>query len=147
VLPTSIADMPELRALTVARNPLVFPPPEICNYDPNLDDMELWVGQLKEYMRSKATTYDGNESGLLTRYDPHYTQKLTTVTKKQSLVPLAREGRLGEVTVWIQILLRCPPSHLPHALNHPTRPSPLDLHLNSSYHSHRHPSPPKTSTG
>jgi len=70
VLPTSIADMPELRALTVARNPLVFPPPEICNYDPNLDDMEIWVGQLKEYMRNKATTYDGNESGLLTRYLP-----------------------------------------------------------------------------
>jgi hypothetical protein len=59
--------MPELRALTVARNPLVFPPPEICNYDPNLDDMEIWLGQLKEYMRNKGTNYDGNESGLVTR--------------------------------------------------------------------------------
>jgi hypothetical protein len=68
VLPTTIADMPELRALTVARNPLVFPPPEICNYDPNLDEMEIWLGQLKEYMRTKGNNYDGNESGLVTRY-------------------------------------------------------------------------------
>jgi hypothetical protein len=67
VLPTTISDMPELRALTVARNPLVFPPPEICNYDPNLDEMEIWLGQLKEYMRSKGSNYDGNESGLVTR--------------------------------------------------------------------------------
>ena len=67
-MPTSIADMPELRALTVARNPLVFPPPEICDYDPNLDEMETWLSQLKEYMRTKAAAYDGNESGLVTRF-------------------------------------------------------------------------------
>jgi hypothetical protein len=60
--------MPELRALTIARNPLVFPPPEICDYDPNLDEMETWLGQLKEYMRTKATAFDGNESGLATRF-------------------------------------------------------------------------------
>ena len=60
--------MPELRALTVARNPLVFPPPEICDYDPNLDEMETWLSQLKEYMRNKATAYDGNDSGLITRF-------------------------------------------------------------------------------
>lgn len=81
VLPTTIADMPELRALTVSRNPLVFPPPEICNYDHKLDEMEVWLGQLKEYMRSKGNNYDGNESGLVTRYIqcPH---ELTTVTRK-----------------------------------------------------------------
>ena len=60
--------MSDLRALTVARNPLVFPPPEICNYDPSLDEMETWLSQLKEYMRSKAATYDGNESGPVTRF-------------------------------------------------------------------------------
>jgi hypothetical protein len=70
VLPTTLADMTELRALTVAKNPLVFPPPEICNFDPELDSMEIWLAQLKEYMRSKGTTYDGNESGLVTRYRP-----------------------------------------------------------------------------
>lgn len=59
--------MPELRALTTARNPIVFPP-EICNYDPNLDEMETWLSQLKEYMRTTtATAYDGNDSGLVTR--------------------------------------------------------------------------------
>ena len=66
--------MSDLRALTVARNPLVFPPPEICNYDPSLDEMETWLSQLKEYMRSKAVAYDGNESGPVTRYfilSPH----------------------------------------------------------------------------
>jgi hypothetical protein len=73
--------MPELRALTVARNPLVFPPPEICNYDPNLDEMEIWLGQLKEYMRTKGNNYDGNESGLVTRY-VHYTHKLMTAMRK-----------------------------------------------------------------
>lgn len=67
VLPTSIADMPELCALTITRNPLVFPPPEICDYDPKLDEMETWLAQLKEYMRTKEAAYDGNESGLITR--------------------------------------------------------------------------------
>jgi hypothetical protein len=68
VLPPCLADMPELRALTVLRNPLVFPPPEISNYDPNLDDMEIWLSQLKEYMRNKANANDGNDSGIVTRY-------------------------------------------------------------------------------
>jgi hypothetical protein len=70
VLPTSLADMPDLRALTVSRNPLVFPPPEICDYDATLDTMEIWLAQLKEYMRTKGTAYDGNESGLITRLSP-----------------------------------------------------------------------------
>ena len=68
VLPTTLVDMTELRALTVAKNPLVFPPPEICNFDPDLDSMEIWLAQLKEYMRTKGTTYDGNDSGLVTRF-------------------------------------------------------------------------------
>ena len=59
--------MSELRALTIAKNPLVFPPQEICSYDPALDNMEIWLAQLKEFMRTKGATYDGNESGLITR--------------------------------------------------------------------------------
>jgi hypothetical protein len=77
--------MPELRALTTARNPIVFPPPEICNYDPNLDEMETWLSQLKEYMRTTATAYDGNESGLGTRQISFETI-LILVTRKLNLV-------------------------------------------------------------
>ena len=75
--------MTELRALTVAKNPLVFPPPEICNFDPTLDSMEIWLAQLKEYMRTKGTTYDGNESGLVTRSIP-FPSMLTVVTKNST---------------------------------------------------------------
>jgi hypothetical protein len=120
--------MPELRALTVARNPLAFPPPEICDYDPNLDEMEIWLDQLKEYMRNKASTYDGNESGVATRFIPiplHPT--LTTVTKKRSQGQQSiHQELLVEVTAWIQIR---------QCFQHLRVPNHLILH---SHPHHRH---------
>jgi hypothetical protein len=83
--------MPDLRALTTARNPIVFPPPEICNYDPNLDEMETWLSQLKEYMRTTTTAYDGNESGIVTR-SISFESILIPVTRKLILVQQVHEG-------------------------------------------------------
>ena len=131
VLPISLGDMPELQRFTIARNPIKFPPPEVCDYDPNRQEMHTWLSQIKEYMRNKANPYDGYESGLVTRLFL-VLPKLMTVTKKSSQPQLILEKRLAERTAWIQIRLplgcmdfRCPrvPSPLtlqslpPHLFN------------------------------
>lgn len=128
VLPSYIGHMSELRILKIDHNPVVFPPAEITSYEGGEDDMDIWLMNIKSFLRTHGQTHAAqasfDDSDVPTSDDEGAETDFNTISKSgpsehgsASLTPYSSLSSTSHSTV-VKLSKKAPPPPIPTKNSH-----------------------------